>query len=88
MKSTILLLSFLPLALSTYIWGRNGWKIAFWQTSIAKRIEIPIVEGMPELGTQTQVIWEDRFISGVETPLVGLVASVLLFLFFYIKLRR
>ena len=88
MKSTILLLSFLPLVFSTYIWGRDGWKIAFWQTSIAKRIEIPIVEGMPELGTQTQVIWEDRFISGIETPLVGIVVSVLLFLFFYIKLRR
>ena len=88
MKSTILLLSFLPLVFSTYIWGRDGWKIAFWQTSIAKRIEIPIVEGMPELGTQTQVIWEERFISWIETPLVGIVVSVLLFLFFYIKLRR
>ena len=88
MKSIILLLSFLPLALGTYIWGRDGWKIAFWQTSVAKRIEIPIVEGMPELGTQTQVIWEERFVSGIEMPLVGLAASVLLFFFFYIKLRR
>ena len=88
MKRIILLFSLLPLALGIYIWGRDGWEIAFWQTSVANRIEIPIVEGMPELGTQTQVIWEERFISGIETPLVGLVASVLLFLFFYIKLRR
>ena len=78
----------LPLTLSLWVWVQDGYRFAFWVTSVEEKKEVPIVDGMPELGTQTQVIWEERFVSGIETPLVGLAASVLLFLFFYIKLRR
>jgi hypothetical protein len=55
---------------------------------VEEKIEVPIVDGMPELGTQTQIIWEDRFVSGIETPLIGLVVTILLFLFFYIRSKR
>ncbi len=78
----------LPLTLSLWVWVQDGYRFAFWVTSVEEKKEVPIVDGMPELGTQTQIIWEERFVSGIETPLVGLAASVLLFLFFYIKLRR
>ena len=88
MKSIILSLSFIPVVLSFYLWNRDGGRIAFWQTSVENRIEVPIIEGMPELGTQTQIVWEDRFVSGIETPLIGLVASTFLFLLFYFLLRK
>ena len=78
----------LPLTLSLWVWVQDGYRFAFWVTSVEEKKEVPIVDGMPELGTQTQIIWEERFVSGIETPLVGLAASVLSFLFFYIKLRR
>ena len=78
----------LPLTLSLWVWVQDGYRFAFWVTSVEEKKEVPIVDGMPELGTQTQVIWEERFVSGIETPLVGLAASVLLLVFFYIKLKR
>ena len=55
---------------------------------VESEIEIPIVEGMPELGTQTKMVWEDRFVSGIETPLIGLATSLIFSLLLYIKLRR
>jgi hypothetical protein len=78
----------LPLTLSLWVWVQDGYRFAFWVTSVEEKKEVPIVDGMPELGTQTQIIWEERFVSGIETPLVGLAASVLLLVFFYIKLKR
>jgi len=71
-----------------WVWVQDGYRFAFWVTSVEEKKEVPIVDGMPELGTQTQIIWEERFVSGIETPLVGLAASVLLLVFFYIKLKR
>ena len=56
---------------------KDGARVAFWLTSIEERKEVPIVEGMPELGTQTQVTWKEQFVSGIETPLFGLVGSLL-----------
>ena len=88
MKSFILSLSFIPVVVSFYLWSRDGSRVAFWQTSVENRIEVPIIEGMPELGTQTQIVWEERFVSGIETPLIGLVTSAFLFLLFYFRLRR
>jgi len=31
---------------------------------------------MPELGVQEKIEWEERFVSGIETPLVSLVLAL------------
>ena len=41
---------------------KDGARVALWLTSIEERKEVPIVEGMPELGTQTQVTWKEQFV--------------------------
>jgi len=68
---------------------KDGARVAFWLTSIEERKEVPIVEGMPELGTQTQVTWKEQFVSGIETPLIGVLVSLIILLVFHrvIKLR-
>jgi len=63
----------------------DGARVAFWLTSVEEKKEIPIVEGMPELGTQTQIVWKDQFVSGIETPLIGLIITLILFLIFRIR---
>ena len=88
MKSICFIISLIPVALGAVIWGRDGWRLAFWQTSVAKEMEVPIVEGMPELGTQTQVVWQEQFISGIESPLIGIILSLILSLAFILLLRK
>ena len=63
-------------------------RLGFWLTSVEEKKEIPIIDGMPELGTQTQIVWKDKFVSGVETPLIGLLLSISLVVFFYIRKQR
>ena len=62
---------------------KDGARVAFWLTSIEERKEVPIVEGMPELGTQTQVTWKEQFVSGIETPLIGALLSLIILLVFH-----
>ena len=64
---------------------KDGARVAFWLTSIEERKEVPIVEGMPELGTQTQITWKEQFVSGIETPIFGLVVSLAVFAVFYLR---
>ena len=71
-------LIFLPLSIAIFLWVKDGPRLSFWATSEEIHQEVPIVEGMPELGFQTQVIWKDRFICGIETPILGLTFSSLL----------
>lgn len=71
-------LIFLPLSIAIFFWVKDGPRLSFWATSEEIHQEVPIVEGMPELGSQTQVIWKDRFICGIETPILGLTFSLLL----------
>jgi hypothetical protein len=59
--------------------------MAFWATSISIQEEVPVVEGMPELGTQTKITWVDQFVCGIETPIIGIVFSAL---FLFIKIYR
>jgi hypothetical protein len=73
---------FLPLVLCSWVWIKDGCRFAFWMTSVSELKEIPLVDGMPELGTQTQIIWKDQFVSGLETPLLGLVFTVALLALF------
>lgn len=71
-------LIFLPLSIAIFFWVKDGLRLSLWATSEEIHQEVPIVEGMPELGSQTQVIWKDRFICGIETPILGLTFSLLL----------
>ena len=66
-------------------WISDGSRMAFWATSIAIQEEVPVVEGMPELGTQTKITWVDQFVCGIETPIIGFVLSAL---FLFIKIYR
>ena len=50
--------------------------MAFWLTTVEERKEIPFVDGMPELGVQTQIVWKEEFVSGIETPILGFMASL------------
>ena len=67
---------------------KDGARVAFWLTSIEERNEIPIVEGMPELGTQMQIIWKEQFVSGLETPLLSLLLSLSIAIFLFARKRR
>ncbi len=68
-------------------WISDGSRMAFWATSISIQEEVPVVEGMPELGTQTKITWVDQFVCGIETPIIGIVLSAL-FLFIKIYKKR
>ena len=81
-------LIFLPLSIAMFFWLKDGARLSFWATSEEIHQEIPVVEGMPELGAQTQVIWKDRFICGIETPVLGLTFSSLLTLSSFYQKRR
>ena len=74
--------------ISVGLWIKDGARIAFWLTSVEERKEILIVEGMPELGTQTQIVWKDQFISGVETPLVGVLLATFLYFILHIRFKH
>ena len=82
------MISLLPLLLGVGVWVQDGARIAFWLTSIEERKEVPIVDGMPELGTQMQIIWKDQFVSGVETPLLSLLLSLSIAIFLFARKRR
>jgi hypothetical protein len=68
----------LVLALGLGVWLWHGARIGFWVTSVEKRVEVPVVPGMPELGMMETVVREDRFLSGIETPLGALALALLL----------
>ena len=67
----------LVLVLGLGVWLYHGARPGFWATSVEKHIEEPVVPGMPELGTMESVVREERFLTGIETP-VGAVAIALL----------
>lgn len=74
MKKILLIIS--PFFLTITYWLYDGARFSFWATSIEIREEIPVVDGMPELGTQTKVVWIDKFLCGIETPIIGLILSI------------
>jgi hypothetical protein len=83
-----ILISLIPLLIGIGVWLKDGARVAFWLTSVEEKKEIPIVDGMPELGTQTQIIWKEQFVSGVESPLLGLFVTWTLFLLIKQGLRK
>ena len=70
------------------LWWYHGAQLGLWKTSVENRIEIPIVEGMPELGTQEKIVWEDRFVSGIETLILSLVLALLLWSLSFLIFRQ
>ena len=87
----ILVIRLFALALSMAsfgLWYQDGARMGLWQTSVGTIVEIPIVEGMPELGVQEKIVWTEKFVSGVETPLGGLVVFLLLFILSQFLKRR
>ena len=76
------------LLLSLALWWQHGAHPGLWKTSVETFVETPIIEGMPEYGTQRQLIWTDKFESGVETPLIGFVVCLFLFVFSIFLKRR
>lgn len=80
-----LLLSTLPLLVTVIAWLIDGARLSLWATSIQLKEEVPIVEGMPELGTQIKITWVEQFQSGLETPFIGLCLS---FIFFLIQIYK
>ena len=88
MSPRYILSSLLPLLIGIGVWLKDGARVAFWLTSVEEKKEIPIVDGMPELGTQTQIIWKEQFVSGVESPLLGLFVSCSILAFFLIRKQR
>jgi hypothetical protein len=55
---------------------------------VENRVEILIIEGMPELGTQEQMLWEDRFVAGIETPILSLVLALFVWSLSFISFRQ
>tara|TARA_B100000212_G_C27363709_1_gene529359 strand:+ start:1049 stop:1330 length:282 start_codon:yes stop_codon:yes gene_type:complete len=68
------------------LWYSDGMRLGFWRTSSQLIVEVPVIVGMPELGTQQKVTWEKGFVSGIETPTIGLIFSASLIS--YLLLRR
>lgn len=60
-----------PFFLTLIFWVKDGANLSFWSTSTQIREEVDVIEGMPELGTQTKITWKKEFITGIETPLSG-----------------
>ena len=58
------------------IWSQHGARYGFWETSVQTTREIPIIEGMPELGSQQQVFWEDKLVLGIETLIAGIIIFI------------
>ena len=77
----------IPIFIGIGFWLKDGARLSFWANHIEVRDEIPVIEGMPELGTLTKVTWIDQFVCGVETPLISLLVSFLI-LFFQIYFKR
>ena len=73
----------LPIFLALGLWVKDGCRLSFWATSIQIKKEIAVVDGMPELGTQTKILWKDQFVHGLETPFVGIVLSLIVWFFFF-----
>ena len=66
----------LVLALGLGVWLFHGGRLGFWVTSVEKRVEEPVIPGMPELGTMETLVWEDRFLCGIETLVATLALAL------------
>ncbi len=81
-------LSLVILCFGAGLWWYHGAQPGLWKTSVENRVEIPIIEGMPELGTQEQIVWEDRFVAGIETPILSLVLALFVWSLSFLSFRQ
>ena len=81
-------LSLAILCFGAGLWWYHGAQPGLWKTSVENRVEIPIIEGMPELGTQEQIVWEDRFVAGIETPILSLVLALFVWSLSFLSFRQ
>ncbi|HLP07142.1 MAG TPA: hypothetical protein VK178_03190 [Opitutaceae bacterium] len=71
--SRLLRLSSVLLVVAALLWwGAAGARLGWWQTRVG-------VERTDEFTGLTVVEWQERFVPGVETPLVGLLLGGALF---------
>jgi hypothetical protein len=68
----------LVLGLGLGVWLYHGGRLGFWVTSVEKRVEEPVIPGMPELGMMESVVREERFLCGIETLVAALALALLL----------
>ena len=88
MTSVLRILALALLLASLGLWQHHGFRLGFWQTSVQVETEVPIIEEMPELGTQRKIEWKNQFVSGIETPLAGLLAFLALMILAQTLKRR
>ena len=81
-------LSLLILCFGVGLWCYHGAQPGLWKTSVENRVELPIIEGMPELGTQEQIVWENRFVAGIETPILALVLALFVWSLSFLCFRQ
>ena len=81
-------LSLVVLCFGVGLWWYHGLQPGLWKTSVENRVEIPIIEGMPELGTQEQIVWEDGFVAGIETPILSLVLALFAWSLSFLSFRQ
>ena len=81
-------LSLVILCFGVGLWWYHGAQPGLWKTSVENRFEIPIIEGMPELGTQEKIVWEDRFLAGIETPILSLVLALFVWSLSFLSFRQ
>ena len=81
-------LSLVILCFGVGLWWYHGAQRGLWKTSVENQVEIPIIEGMPELGTQEQIVWEDRFVAGIETPILSLVLALFVWSLSFLYFRQ
>jgi len=81
-------LSLAILCFGVGLWWYHGAQPGLWKTSVENRFEIPIIEGMPELGTQEKMVWEDRFVAGIETPILSLVLALFVWGLSFLSFRQ
>jgi len=81
-------LSLVILCFGAGLWWYDGAQPGLWKTSVENRFEIPIIEGMPELGTQEKMVWEDRFVAGIETPILSLILALFVWGLSFLSFRQ
>jgi hypothetical protein len=69
MRRAIRLFSVLVFCVGLLWWLAVGARVGFWQTRVG-------VERTDEITGLTVVEWQERFVPGIETPLIGLAVGI------------
>ena len=72
MRCALRLLALLLLLVPVFWWSVAGARIGWWQTRVG-------VERTDEITGLSVIEWQERFVPGVETPVLGLLVGGALF---------